>query len=56
MTTKIGTFLRRSLDNLIAAREREAEIYVSRTLLSLDDKTLKASGYDRSALKRKARL
>lgn len=56
MTTRISSFLRRSLDAFIAAREREAEIYVSRTLLSLDDKTLKAHGYDRAALKRAARF
>lgn len=56
MTARISSFFRRSLDAFIAARERRAEIYVSRALLSLDDKTLQARGYDRNALKRAARF
>lgn len=47
-------FLRRALDNLIAARQREADAYVSRTLLSLDDTTLRAHGYSRRELERRA--
>lgn len=43
-------FFRRSLDAFIAARERQAKVYVSRTLLSLDDATLSAYGYKRSDL------
>ena len=56
MATRIKSFLRRSLDAFIAAREREAEIYVSRALLSFDDETLKAHGYDRNALRKTARF
>ncbi|MCO5065407.1 MAG: hypothetical protein M9924_13475 [Rhizobiaceae bacterium] len=56
MTIKISSFLRRSLDAFIAAREREAEVYVSRALLSFDDDTLKAHGYDRNTLRKSARL
>lgn len=56
MTTKISSFFRRSLDAFIAAREREAEVYVSRALLSYSDKTLKTYGYERSALRKAARL
>lgn len=41
---------RRGLDAFIASRERQARIIVSRTLLSLDDNTLKNHGYNRSDL------
>ena len=46
-------FLRRSLEALIAAREREADRYVSRVLLSFDDATLRLNGYDRKDLERR---
>lgn len=52
-TFKPHGFLRRSLDAFIAAREREAERYVSRVLLGFDDETLRASGYDRKDLERR---
>ena len=54
-TNKPRSFLRRSLDAFIAAREREADILVSRTLLSFDDQTLRLRGYDRKDLERRAR-
>jgi hypothetical protein len=53
MTAKRG-FFRSALDALIAAREKQAEAYVSRALLGFDDKTLKAYGYDRAELARRA--
>jgi hypothetical protein len=53
-TIKPHGFLRRSLDAFIAARQREAERYVSRTLLAYDDRTLTAHGYDRHELERRA--
>jgi hypothetical protein len=53
MATKRG-FFRSALDALIAAREKQAQAYVSRALLSFDDKTLQAYGYDRAELARRA--
>lgn len=54
-TIKPAGFLRRTLNAFFAAREREAELYVSRKLLTLDDHKLKVLGYDRSELERRAR-
>lgn len=53
-TLKSRGFLRRSLDAFIAAREREAERYVSQVLLGFDDETLTSRGYDRNELERRA--
>jgi hypothetical protein len=53
MATRRG-FFRNAVDALIAAREKQAEAYVSRALLGLDDRTLKAYGYDRAELARRA--
>lgn len=53
MTTKRG-FFRNALDALIAAREKQAEAYVSRALLGLDDQTLNTLGYSRTELRRRA--
>lgn len=53
MTTRRG-FFGRALDAMIAAREKQAEAYVSRALLGLDDKTLTAYGYNRAELARRA--
>jgi len=53
MTTRRG-FFRNAVDALIAAREKQADAYVSRALLGLDDRTLKAYGYDRAELLRRA--
>ncbi|PTW58793.1 hypothetical protein C8N35_10997 [Breoghania corrubedonensis] len=41
---------RRALDRMVSARERQARRYVNGYLLSLDDATLNAYGYDRSEL------
>lgn len=54
MTTTSHGLLRRALDNFIAARQREADIYLSRTLLSCDDGTLRAHGYSRADLEKRA--
>lgn len=48
-------FFRGVLDAFIAARQREADKYLSRTLLSYDEKTLRAHGYERADLERRAR-
>lgn len=47
-------FFRNALDSLVAARTRQAERYVNGALLMLDDETLKANGYNREELKRRA--
>lgn len=53
MTTKRG-FFQNAFDALVAARQKQAEAYVNRALLGLDDRTLKAYGYDRAELARRA--
>ncbi|RCS25454.1 hypothetical protein DUT91_01215 [Phyllobacterium salinisoli] len=45
-------FFRAAMDNLVAARSRQAARYVNGALLSMDDETLKANGYSREGLKR----
>lgn len=47
-------FFGQALDAIIEARSRQVAGYVNGTLLMLDDETLKAHGYDRSELKRRA--
>ncbi|WP_186396897.1 hypothetical protein [Stappia sp. TSB10GB4] len=47
---------RKALDSMIAARERQARRYVNGYLLSLDDATLAAYGYDRAELERNSSL
>lgn len=42
----------KALDSMVAARERQARRYVNGYLLSLDDATLAAYGYDRAELER----
>lgn len=39
--------------SLIEARQRQANRYVKGYLLTLDDETLKANGYDRKTLSKK---
>jgi len=43
-------FFRRAIRSLIEARERQAARYVSSVLLTLDDETLEANGYNRAEL------
>ena len=52
MTTR--GFFRNAVNALIAAREKQAQGYVNRALLGFDDETLKAYGYDRAELARRA--
>lgn len=47
-------FFRNALDAMIAAREKQAAAYVNRTLLMLDDETLRTNGYNRADLERKS--
>ncbi|PVB61641.1 hypothetical protein [Labrenzia sp. 011] len=53
-STRIGgnSFMRRALDRMIEARTVQARRYVNGYLLSLDDATLAAHGYDRNQLER----
>ncbi|QYA07107.1 hypothetical protein [Agrobacterium larrymoorei] len=48
------SIFRNALDRVVEARRREADRYVSRALLSLDDTTLAAIGKSREELRRKA--
>ena len=45
-------FMHRAFSSLVTARERQARRYVNGYLLSLDDATLAAYGYDRAELER----
>ncbi|MEP1932836.1 MAG: hypothetical protein ABJN98_00825 [Roseibium sp.] len=47
-----GSFMRRALDRMIEARTVQARRYVNGYLLSMDDATLAAHGYDRSQIER----
>ena len=53
MATSKNGFFRSALDTFIAARQRQADGYVSNMLLSLDDETLKAHGYSRAELRKR---
>lgn len=50
-----GSFFRNAYRHLIAARERQAERYVTGALLGMDDKTLQQMGVSREELRRKER-
>lgn len=49
-------FFRNAVDALVAAREKQAHRYVSGALLMFDDETLKAHGYNRAELMRRANV
>lgn len=51
-TRASGGFMRRAFDRMIEARSVQARRYVNGYLLSLDDATLSAHGYDREQLER----
>ncbi|WP_428640892.1 hypothetical protein [Roseibium sp.] len=53
-STRTGgnSFMRRAFDRMIEARSAQARRYVNGYLLSLDDATLAAHGYDRKQLER----
>ncbi|MEM1039220.1 MAG: hypothetical protein AAGI12_07085 [Pseudomonadota bacterium] len=42
---------RKTLDRMIAAREKQARRYVNGALLNLDDETLARGGFDRAKLR-----
>lgn len=44
--------IRNLFNGMVQAREKQARRYVVGSLLSMDDATLKAAGYDREALKK----
>ena len=46
----------KAVDRMVAARERQARRYVNGYLLSLDDATLAAYGYDRKELEKESRF
>ncbi len=50
------SFVRKAFDSMVSARERQARRYVNGYLLSLDDATLAAYGYDRNELERQGAL
>ena len=47
------SFLRTALDNLVEARQRRADLYVTGALLTLDDASLAAMGLTRDELRRR---
>ena len=52
-STRAGSnFMRRAFDRMIEARSAQARRYVNGYLLSLDDATLAAHGYNREELER----
>ena len=48
------TFLKSAFHALAQARASQAERYVAGVLLSYDDETLRAHGYSRAALRKRA--
>ncbi|MFD1696505.1 hypothetical protein [Roseibium aestuarii] len=56
MTNTISNnFVSRALGRMVEAREKQARRYVNGYLLSLDDATLTAHGYDRASLEKEGR-
>jgi hypothetical protein len=51
-TSKPG-FFRNVLNAFVEARQTEAQRYVNRVLLSLDDETLESHGYSRAELSKR---
>lgn len=49
-TANKAGFFRRAIRSLIESRERQAARYVNSVLLTLDDDTLQANGYNRAEL------
>ncbi len=46
-------FFRSAFDSMVEARQRQVNRYVNGVLLSFDDETLKAHGYNREDLRRR---
>lgn len=56
MTSKTSRgFFRSAFNAIVNARQVQAERYVAGVLLSLDDETLRAGGFDRAELRKRAR-
>jgi hypothetical protein len=51
--SKMGQATRIGYDNMIRARQRQAERYVAGALLTLDDETLARAGYSRKELEKR---
>jgi hypothetical protein len=51
--SKMGQATRIGYDNMIRARQRQAERYVAGALLILDDETLARAGYSRKELEKR---
>ncbi|MET0170687.1 MAG: hypothetical protein ABW191_09955 [Aliihoeflea sp.] len=49
-----GGFFRNAMNALVEARTRQADRYVNGALLMLDDETLRAHGYKREDLAKRA--
>ncbi len=47
------SFFREAFNRAAAARRREAEVYITETLMRFDDRTLKSFGTSRQELSRK---
>lgn len=54
MATKSRGFFADAFQAFVNSRERQADRHVSRALLMLDDETLKANGYSRPELTKRA--
>ncbi|PSJ64900.1 hypothetical protein [Kumtagia ephedrae] len=55
MTTRAAPgFFKSALDAFVRARQAQADRYVAGVLLSMDDETLHAGGYDRADLRKRA--
>jgi hypothetical protein len=52
MTT--SNIFRSAFEAFMNGRQLQADRYVARSLLAFDDETLRAHGYDRAVLKRRA--
>lgn len=53
-TSKRHGFFRNAIGAMMAAREKQASRYVANALLLCDDETLKASGFSRAELEKRA--
>lgn len=52
MSEKTG--FRGFMNNVVTARQRQADRFVNGVLLGMDEQTLRSAGYDRNELRRKA--
>ncbi|MEN0087676.1 MAG: hypothetical protein AAF737_04485 [Pseudomonadota bacterium] len=52
MSEKTG--IRNFMNNVVTARQRQADRFVNGVLLGMDEQTLNAAGYDRNELRRRS--